>query len=256
VLPNRGYGPFDTLNPYEIWWLVVLMAGLSFAGYVAVRVTGPARGIVLTGLAGGLVSSTAATLNLARLAPARPEKATFLAVGVVLATLMMSLRIAVLAAVVAPRLLPLLALGLVAPVVVGALAAWWFYRAGAGGAGAEVRFSNPFEFGMALKFGLVLAVVLLGVEALNRWAGASGLYAGAAVAGLADVDAITLSLGRMSKAVLEPRVAAGGILVAAAANAASKAALAAAVGGFTFAKRVVPVLVLMGLATLGGLAAL
>lgn len=257
VLPNRGFGPYDALNPYEIWWLVVLMAGLSFAGYLAVRVTGPNKGVVLTGLAGGLVSSTAVTLSLARESRAHPRRADLFGAGIVLATAMLSVRILVVLAILAPALVTLVAPGFAAALLIGLAGAAVLRRRAAAPhpPHAEIRFSNPFEFVAALEFGLLLAAVTLTVRFVENEIGTEGVYGAAMLAGIADVDAITLSLARLSLADLAPETAATAILLAAAVNAAAKTVLAAWRGGRPLALRTAPLLLAMGAAAALGIVA-
>ncbi len=255
VLPDRGYGPWQALNPYQIWWMVVLIAGLSFVGYAAIRILGPRRGIALSGLLGGLASSTAATLNFARMGRREPAHRALLAAGTVIACAMMFARVLVVIAVVAPKLVeallwPLL-LGAIVCSGLGALA---LGRDTSARPKEPLRLQNPFELGVALKFGLLLAAIMVVSSALIAWAGSGALYALAATAGLADVDAITLSFGSMGqKGTLAPRLAASGILLAVAVNSALKAGLAAAIGGPAMGWRVGTILALALAAAAGGL---
>ncbi|SME91702.1 Uncharacterized membrane protein, DUF4010 family [Tistlia consotensis] len=237
VLPDRGLGPWNALNPYRIWWMVVLIAGLSSIGYFAIRLAGPRRGILLTGLLGGLASSTATTVTLARRAapaarpamPGRPDgQARLIAAGILLACAVMFPRMLLVAAVIAPALLPVLAVPLaVAGVVAAAVGLWAAGREPAEGpsAAAGLKPENPFEFGTALKFGLLLAGILLLTAALRRWIGDEALYLIAAVSGLADVDAVTLSFSALVADGRTPALLAGGaILLVGAVNTLVKAA--------------------------------
>ncbi len=229
VLPDRGYGPWQALNPYVLWWMVVLIAAISFAGYAAMRIVGPGRGVLLTGLLGGLVSSTAVALGFGRLGRDLGAPRLF-AAGIVVASATMFPRMLVEVAAVNRGLLALAALPLGAMTALGFLAAWLLARKTTGPA-PQVPLGNPLRLGQAVQFGLVLAAVTLAAHALDAWLGEEGVYALAAVAGLTDVDAVTLSLSRMAHGGLEAGVAVRGMVLAAVVNTAVKAGLAVAVGG-------------------------
>lgn len=255
VLPDKGYGPWAALNPYEIWWMVVLIAGLSFLGYAAIKIAGPKRGVALTGVLGGVASSTAVTLNLARIARRQPARRALLAAGIVLASATMFLRVLVIVALVAPPLAgPLLAPLLLAALVALALSTAAFLRVAKAAPEEPIELRNPFEFGMALQFGALLAAVMLLSHALHAWLGPYGLYGLAVASGLADVDAVTLSFASMaSEGTLASRFAAAGILIAVAVNSAVKAGLAGMIGGGALAGRVA---LFLGLALAAGAAGL
>lgn len=240
VLPDQGYGPWQALNPYRIWWMVVLIAGISFTGYMAIKLAGPRRGVLLTGLFGGLASSTATTISLARLAKGTPALQRLAAAGIVVAATTMLPRMLLVSAIIAPAL----ALRLAGPLLLGTLAgcgaAAWSWRRGRRQAAAEdIAARNPFELFMALQFGALLALVMVLSYALQDWLGEAGLYLLGAVSGLSDVDAVTLSLGaRVGEGSLVAETAAVAVLLAAAANTLVKAGLAAAISGGALAWRV------------------
>lgn len=244
VLPDRGYGPWNVLNPYAIWWLVVLIAGISFVGYFSMKMLGAGRGIPLTGLFGGLTSSTATTLSFARMGRRQPSLAPILASGIAVAAATMFPRILLEVAVVNPGLLGRLAPAIVVTtllVLLGAALLWW--RSPGPAESGEVELKNPFEISPALQFAFLLALVLLLAEAARQWFGDTGVLVLAAVSGLTDVDAITLSMARMAKGQLAPDSAVGAILLAAAVNTAVKVVLAALLGGFGMALRLALVFV-------------
>ncbi|SFD84845.1 Uncharacterized membrane protein, DUF4010 family [Thiohalospira halophila DSM 15071] len=255
LLPDQGYGPWGSLNPYNLWWLVVLIAGLGFAGYVAMRVVGPGRGLLVTGLLGGVVSSTAVTLQLSRIAPRGEGLYTVAAGAIVIACTTMFPRMAVEIGIVHPGLLwqAALPLGLVtAAGVAGAVWLWW-RRRGDSVPGEAPRLTNPMELGPALQFAGLLAAVTLLAEAARRWLGDAGLYALAAASGIADVDAITLSLAGMAREDLSGEVAVRAMLLAALVNTVVKGAMAAAVGGAALGRRVAVPFAAMAIAGLAGL---
>lgn len=238
LVPNRDYGPFGALNPYQIWWMVVLIAGVGLAGYAALRLVGPQRGAVMLGLLGGLVSSTATTLAFSRHVRASDAMIPVAVIVIVLANLVVLLRLGVLVAVLAPAMLaplvPVLAGGLVA----GALgAAYGVRRLKPAGELPDLAMSNPTELRTAMGFGLMYAVVLLAAAWLSDWLGTRGLYAVALVSGLTDVDAITLSSLRLFNLDRLPAAAVVNVIVLATlANLFFKSVLALVVGGHRMAR--------------------
>lgn len=197
-LPDAGYGPYQALNPYRLWWAVVLIAGLSLAGHLAMRLTGSERGVFWTGLLGGLASSTAATLALARHAKRQPALAEAAAAGALAACGVMFLRMIVLVASIQPALLRPLGVPLAASgVVLLVLAVWrWRRRGAAGEPSKTVGNVAPFDLGTALAFGAFLAAMAMLVPAVKQWLGSPGIYALASLSGLADVDATLISMSR------------------------------------------------------------
>jgi uncharacterized membrane protein (DUF4010 family) len=197
ILPDREYGPYGVLNPYQLWTIVVLIAGVSLAGYVALRLVGQRHGARLLGFLGGMVSSTATTLVYARHARDHAEIQRLAVVVIVLANIVVLVRLAVLAAAVAPQLLPQLLAVLGAGFVLGAASLVARRRDSPGGQSPVPDIKNPTELRIAFSFALVYAVVLVLSAWLNDVAGKTGLYAVALVSGLTDVDAITVSVLRL-----------------------------------------------------------
>jgi uncharacterized membrane protein (DUF4010 family) len=251
ILPNQGYGPWQALNPYQVWWMVVLIAGISFCGYFAMRVAGPGTGAVLTGLFAGLASSTALTLHFSRLAARQPEMAATLAPGILIACGTMFPRIVLVSLFVNPDMLQsILIPAAVMTLIVYAAAFWQLWRRGNPAVQETAPVQNPLELGAAIRFGLLLVAILLLSEALKRHTGQAGLYLLAAVSGIADVDAITLSLGHMSRIDLPLNAAVMGIVIASAVNSLVKAALAVGIGMRALTVRVAAPLVLSAAAGL------
>ena len=239
VLPDHGYGPWGVFNPYRLWWMTVLIAGISFGGYFAVKLLGAGRGILLTGLLGGMSSSTAVTLNLARLARAHPAWSSTLASGILVACGTMFPRMLLVAGLLHPPLLMRLAppLGAMALATYAGAGMLWWRQLGAT-QGTSLPLSNPFQLGMALRFAVLLLGILFAAEWIRRLWGEQGLYVLAMISGLSDVDAITLSLARMGGNGLSLDAAAWGILLAALSNNLVKTGLALAVGGRAVGSRV------------------
>lgn len=240
VLPDRGYGPWQALNPYELWWFVVLVAGISFCAFVAMRAVGPHRGIQLTSLLGGLSSSTATTLSLARIAR-NGQLTRLLAAGILLASATMFVRILVLVAIVNVELVrPLLPSLLAMTAALGAGSLWLWHPRRTAATPSQPPVSNPFRLAPALQFGLLLAVIVFLTEALRVLLGERGIYVASALAGLTDVDAISLTLARLAEVSLATTPAAHAIVLAALVNTLTKGLLAAFVGGITLAARLAP----------------
>jgi len=239
ILPNRDFGPYNALNPYHIWLMVVLISGVSLAGYVAVRLFGQRWGTPLLGLFGGLVSSTATTLVYARHGKANGEFMPLTVLVILLANLVLMVRLAVLGAIMAPevlpRLLPMLGAGLLPGLVV---TAYWWRKLAAGAELPAPEIKNPTEIRAALTFGAIYAVVLFMTALLSDYFGSRGLYAVALASGLTDVDSITLSSLRLlsqNKLLAQQVVTAAGLAVIA--NIVFKMGLVLFVGGAGLARR-------------------
>jgi len=250
VLPDRTYGPYGVLNPREIWLMVVLIAGVGVASYMAMRVAGERHGTLLTGLLGGLVSSTATTALYGRRSNESVAMAQVALVVVSLANLVVLVRVAVLAAVVAPGLLagllPVLGAGLAAGVAATAFLLW---RAESGAQLALPPARNPAEIGMALRFGALYALVLLAAAWLQDMIGSRGLYVATALSGVADVDPGVLSaLNLYGGGRAEGATAVTAIAIALLANTLFKLALLAWFGGRLALRALVP----FGAALAGG----
>jgi uncharacterized membrane protein (DUF4010 family) len=256
MLPDRAYGPFEVLNPHEIWWMVVLIVGVGLASYVAYRLFGQRAGTLLAGILGGLISSTATTASYARRARAEPGLASPAALVVLIASTVVFARVGVLVAAVAPSQ----ARVLLPPVLVlfgcfVLLSAWgWRMRSSERAAPVE-HAAQAAELRPALVFALIYAVVLLSVAAARHYFTHPGaLYGVAALSGLTDVDALTLSTARLVDA---GRLEAGTgwrlIVLANLSNLAFKGALAFVLGGRAFGARLV---LLFGLGTAAGCALL
>lgn len=232
VLPDRTFDPWEALNPYQIWWMVVLISAISFSGYFAIKTAGAGRGILLTGLFAGLASSTAATLSLSRLAKKQPALHRVGAAGIVAASATMFARMLLVAGFAQPVLVKSLALPLLAMAGVGYLSVHWLLRGCCDELEEKaVLLDNPFEFGVALRFGALLAVILLLTRILAERYGSAGIYVLAGLAGASDVDAITLSIAPLAGESLSLSSATHAIVLASAVNTLVKGLLAAWIAG-------------------------
>lgn len=245
LLPDARYGPppLDVLNPYKIWLMVVLISGLNFAAYLLVKVVGAEHGIGLAGLLGGLVSSTAVTLGFSRRSREAGEDASALALGILLAWTVMFFRVVVMTTVISARLGMRLAIAMGLLCVVSLGASYWLWRRRRAQERGEVKAgSNPFELDQAIKFGLLYGVVVFIAKAASVYLGEAGLYIAAAIAGLTDVDAITLAMADLARGD-ESRlpIAARAIVFAALANTLVKSGFAASLGSVELRRLTLPI---------------
>ncbi|MEW6514492.1 MAG: MgtC/SapB family protein [Pseudomonadota bacterium] len=255
ILPNQDYGPYNALNPHQIWWMVVLISGLSLAGYAALRIVGNRHGAPLLGFFGGLVSSTATTLVFARNARDDAKLTATATLVILIANLVVTIRLGIVAVVLAPSLfVPLasvLGIGLLLGLVV-AIFRWRTLTAAGDLPLPEVK--NPTEIRTALSFGLLYGVVLLLAAWLQDIAGSQGLYLVALASGLTDVDAITLSTLRLfNQQTLTAAPSVTAIALAVLSNLVFKSGLVIAIGGKILAKSVLPGLAAIGVGFIAGI---
>jgi len=236
LLPNQTIDPWQAINPHALWLLVILISGLSLVGYVAVRWVGTTHGIALTGITGGLVSSTAVTLNFARNSRLQPEagQAHAFSAGILLAWLVMFVRAASLVAIVNAALLRTIWIPFALMGAVTAAYAVWHYRASlTATAPVEqqgVAIANPFSLGSAIRFGALFAAVLLIVRLAQEHAPGTGLYVVSALAGSVDVDPLILSLAKESKVNANLAQASTAMVIGVLANTGVKCAMVAGLG--------------------------
>lgn len=242
VLPDHPIDPWGAVNPQELWLLTVLIGVISFAGYVAVKLVGDRRGVAVAGLAGGLVSTTAATAAMARLARAAPREVDLLAASAVFANAMMAPRLFVVLGLTNVDLFLRLAAPLAAGGLAYGLAGVLLMRRGAAGAGgaeaSAMMLRNPLDIVSVLGFGALLAAMMTLAKLATQFAGAAGAYVLAALSGIADVDAISLTMARHGHEEIGAYAAALAILLAIAANAASKVVMGFFIGGRAIGLRI------------------
>lgn len=254
LLPDRAFGPYGVLNPFHIWLMVVLISGVSLAGYVAWRLTLERKGLLLAGALGGVVSSTATTLAYARHAREATLTPSAALVVIVLANAAMLLRVLLLALVIAPALLAPLALALVPALLLTAPAVWRHWTHAGESTATGERLHNPTQLGSAILFAAFYALILLASAWLSDTVGRGGLFMLSFVSGLTDVDAITLSSARLaSQGNVMLKTAATAITLAVGANLLFKAVVSAAVGGPTLGRAVILAFALPAAGLLGGL---
>jgi uncharacterized membrane protein (DUF4010 family) len=235
VLPDRPIDPWDAINPYELWLLVVLIGAVSFAGYVAVRALGEQTGLVIGSAAGAIISSTTVTINTARLAARGPGGEAILAVAILIAWMVSLMRMTAIAvALNAGLFMPLGPPIGAALLVLGLAAVYFHHHAGAKKTPTGRLFENPLDLRFVLQFGALLAVIIVAMKLLRGTFGDAGLFALAGLSGLVDVDPITLSSARLAGGSITVATAAEAILLAGAANIVTKMAAAIVLGGFRF----------------------
>ncbi len=240
LLPDQGFGPWNAINPYETWWMVVLIASISFAGYFAIKLGGAEKGIIFTSLFAGLSSSTALTLHFSRLARDNEQLSPMLASGILAACGTMFPRILLVCSLINPALTaslwkPVLAMCLTT--YLPALALWYHHHRHSQVEQPTLK-QNPLELSSALFFGFLLMLIILLTHWLQSWLGEAGIFLLAAVSGISDVDAISLSLGRLSLNEISVHTAVIGIIIAASVNSLVKAGMAIMIGGTKLGVRV------------------
>jgi uncharacterized membrane protein (DUF4010 family) len=239
LLPNETFGPLDVVNPFKVGLMVVLIAGIDFVGYVAVRAFGAGRGLGLTGLIGGLASSTAVTLSMSARARRDPKLAPSCALATVTASTVLFPRVLVIVAVLHRPLLRLLALPVGLMALASAATAYALYRRSRRIRSTElIDVRNPFELSSALKWGLMFTVVLFLTKLATEYFGRRGTYLAGVLGGATDVDAVAISMANLAKGGVELEVAMVAIILGIASNTLVKAGLANVVGGWAYGRQV------------------
>jgi uncharacterized membrane protein (DUF4010 family) len=250
ILPDRTFGPYGVLNPFQIWWMVVLIVGLSLAGYVAFKLFGANAGAILSGVLGGLISSTATTVTYARRTKEDPGTSRLAALIVMIASTVVFVRLLVEIAVVARDRFLDLAPPIAAMLGVAAALSAVLWLGARRDPCAPPEAANPAELKSALVFGLIYAAVLLAVAFARAYFGRTGLFTVAALSGLTDMDAITLSTARLVReGGVDPGTGWRAILLAALSNLVLKAGVVAVLGSRQLLGRIV---LPFGVALVGG----
>lgn len=248
LLPNQEYGPYGIFNPYNIWLMVVLVSGVSFVGYIALKWFGD-KGVALAGLLGGLASSTALTMGFAQRSKKEVMIYRALALGVILANLVALGRVIFWVGVLNRNLLPQIVVPIAILMIVSIIFSYFLWRK-ANKIKGEVKLTSPFTFGPALKFALFFGVMLALTKVGSIYLSDKGFYALSALSGFADVDAIVISISQLAKNGLGLEVAENGIILGVMANLFTKGGIAYFFGGKKFGRIVVgfySVLILIGI---------
>ena len=232
LLPDKMIGPFEVFNPYKTWLMVVLIAGISFIGYIAIKILGSKRGVYLTGIFGGLVSSTAVSITLSKLYALQQEHLKNFAGGIAIASTIMYIRVLIEVSVFNPDLAKSLALPYISATLVGAVFVLYLYKNETVHKVEHVAVkNNPLELSEALKLGLLFGIIFGSIGIFQSKFGDSGVYVISFLSGLTDVDAITLSLSQLAKVKISEHTAMYGIMIATAVNSIVKLGIVFVLGG-------------------------
>jgi uncharacterized membrane protein (DUF4010 family) len=233
--------------------MVVLIAGLNFLGYVLVKVLGNEHGLALTGILGGLVSSTAVTLSFSQRSRREPEMSSAFVLAIVIAWTIMFLRVVIMVGIINRALAASLAVALGCMALAGLLVCLALWRRRAHETGVVAAGANPFELGEAIKFGLLFGIVTIVAKAAEVYLGATGLYLEGAVAGATDVDAIALSMANRATTTPESiKIAAYTIVIAVISNTLVKAGMVAFMGAPAMRRTIVLVTLILLIAAAVG----
>jgi len=235
VLPDRMIGPYELFNPYKTWLMAVIIAGISFVGYVAIKVFGQKHGVFLTGAAGGLISSTAVSVSLSQMFQKRDKLLNNYAGGIAIACTFMYLRVLFEAFVVHPQIAWRLAPSYLGASFTGMVFSYWLYRHATE---AEITLEtpaitrNPLQLSEAVKFGILFGVIYGAIAFVQGRYGNVGVYVVSLFSGLTDVDAITLSLSQLARdSKLEVPASMNGIVIASVTNSLVKLGIVYWLGG-------------------------
>ncbi len=230
LLPDKTYGPFDVLNPRLIWYMVILVSGISFVGYVLIKVFGEGKGIFITGLLGGMVSSTAVTFALSKKSKENSPLSPEYGVGILLASTIMYLRVFIVVLILNSKLIEVLWLPLLVFSIAGLVISLIMSKKFTNGKHGAIELNNPFRLKPAILFGVIFGIVIFAAKAAQVYLGSGGLYAASALAGLTSVDAIVLSLAKLASDSVTSEVAMTAVIIATISNNIVKAVISAAWG--------------------------
>ncbi|MGV8086931.1 MAG: MgtC/SapB family protein [Candidatus Woesearchaeota archaeon] len=262
-LPNQTYGPFDVFNPYKIWLMIVFISGMSFIGYILIKIFDSKKGLALTGILGGIVSSTAVTISLS--GKSKEEKNAYLIklllFGVLIANTIMIIRVLIEVFVLNRELLKIVAIPLIVMMITALMCALysWFTRdkiikeKEIREENDKITHESPLNIGTALKFGILFGIILFVIKIAQIYFGKTGIYIASIVSGFVDVDAIVLSVASSSGADIPLKVAATAITLAVMSNILIKFVYASLFGSKQFRTELG---IMMGIIILSGITAI
>lgn len=254
LLPNQTMGPLEVFNPYQIWLIVVFISAISYTGYVAIRLIGPERGLSLTGIIGGLVSSTAVTTAMAARVKETELLIQIAVFATVIASSMMFIRILFEVLVINTSLFWLLILPMLSMGVTGVFLAYIIWKiTREKDIDTDIKLKNPFSLKPALIFGLLFIAILFLSKIADIYFGSAGIYVTSLISGVADVDAITISMALLAKGTVSQEVAVNAITLAAISNTMVKFLIALFFGSRKFGKLIgiiFAVIIIIGLITI------
>jgi len=248
-LPNQNYGPYGIFNPYFMWMMVVLISGIGFVGYIILKWFGE-KGMVLTGLLGGLISSTIVTMNFSHRSMREKKIYPALVLGVILANGMMFLRILIEVFILNRELFQRIVITLLILILITLVFSYFLLKK-ARKVKSKINLGSPFTLRPALKFGLLFATIIALVKIADIYFASKGVYFISFISGIANVDAITVSLSQLAKSSISLETAEHGIIIAALTNIAVKGGIAMWFGNREFGKSVLGIfafLVMVGIA--------
>jgi len=253
LLPNKGFGPGGALNPFELWGMVVLIAGISYVGYFFMKYMGKEKGILFTSFTGSLVSSLAVTVTLGRFSQ-KIKNTDVLITGILIATFTALGRVILLAVLFNYSLLSNMGISVATMALVALTASVWIHKTSESeGAASRFTVRNPLDLKTSIQFGVLLAVVMLLSEFSSRWFGNIGIYGLSVLSGMVDIDSITLTLLDMSKENLLPTIASYGIVLATVTNTLIKAGIFTYFIGLKKAKKLLAICIIIALSSIPGL---
>jgi len=254
ILPNRSFWepPFDVINPFNIWLMVVFISGINFLGYVFIRIVGSEQGIALAGFLGGLVSSTAVSLTFSERSRKQSGLAKPLALAITIAWTVMFTRVLIEVGVLNGELLGVVWIPIASAGLVALLYCAYLYLTHRHSDTSELEFHSPLDLGSAIRFGLIYGFILLFSRAAHLYFDETGLFISSILSGLADVDAITLSMSKLrSTGAVELHTASRAIVLATMSNTVTKGAIVLMGGSPGLRKAVWPGLVLIFITGVG-----
>ena len=235
VLPDRMIGPYQLFNPYKTWLMAVIISAISFVGYAAIKILGHKKGLFLTGALGGLVSSTAVSVSMSRLAVTQKRFAVHFAAAIAIACTFMFLRVLILVFVVNPEMAADLLVPFSAASAGGLAYTWYLYRTARSGSVSvgDTFARNPLQLSEAIKFGILFGIVYGAVAFVQTRYGDIGVYVVSMLSGITDVDAVTLTLAQLAEeGSLKTVAAMNGIIIASVVNSLVKLGIVCWVAGW------------------------